>query len=158
MKNFKRLFNKWEDFKQHKEEYAFGDLEIDIDAFKKLIKGTYNLIKEMHGYIALGDYTNVTAKDMRNYIGLVSVMSRYSEHLTVDESENKIFTATQLLTDCLVDLAANYCCFATDDGVMEERPIETTVGFAVGKDEFVRYDMKKDDLSGFIELAQLVWN
>jgi len=157
MKNFKATYNKWNMLKEHKEAYAFGDEDIDVEGFKKLVKSTYNLIKIMHGHIASGDYVGVTTKDMRNYIGLVSIMSCYAAPLSVDESTEKIFTATQLLVDCLVDLAANYCCFATDDGAMEDRDIETTVGFAVGKEEFVKYDMKTGDLSGFIELANLVW-
>ena len=157
MKNFKAIYNKWNMFKEHKEAYAFGDENIDVEGFKKLIKNTYNLIKDMHSHIASGDYVDVTTKDMRNYIGLVSTMSRYAAPLSVDESAEKVFTATQLLVDCLIDLAANYCCYADENGHMEDREIESTVGFFVGKNEFVKYDVKTGDLSGFMELARLVW-
>ena len=130
-----------------------------MDAYKELVKDTYYLIKEMHMHIAIGDYSDVSPEDMRNYIDLVARMSMFSTSCGVDESEDYTFTACRHLAFDLADLGANSSYYdLNEDDRQPDGIIESIEGMAYGMRRSTHYDVNKGDMSDYYELAEYEWS
>ena len=94
MKDFSDIREKWLNMWNLKEEFAFGETDVDLDSFKELVKDTYYLFKEMHGHIEENDYSDITPTEMRDYLDILSCISMYSASCCTDESKDHAFAIT----------------------------------------------------------------
>ncbi len=157
MKDFTSISERWLDMWELKEEFAYGDSDINLEAFKELVKDTYYLIVEMHKIIEKNDYSEITPAIMREYIDLVSCISLYGAPGLVDQSEDNSFTITRLLAFDLADLGANYSLYAIDeDEPLVEGTIVSLEAFNYGLNKEIHYDVNKGDISEYIEFASVV--
>ncbi len=149
MRAFETIVEQWWDMWDNKEAYAFGDEEIDLEAFKSLVKDTYFLFKEMNEHIENGDYADVLPAEMNNYLSLVSAISMYSATCYTDNSEGHSFALTRLLAVELSNLGVSFGDFSNGDGI-----ITSNQGMDYGMDETIYYDVNDGDLSVFEDLAK----
>ncbi len=157
MRDFADIRDRWKDMFDLKEEYAFGDTDVDLDSFKDLVKDTYYLIKEMHEHIGVNDYTDITPAEVRDYIDAVSLISMYSASCCADESLDHSFTITRLLAFDLADLGANYSLYANDeDEPLVDGIISSLEAYNYGLKKVIHYDINERDLSEYIEFASIV--
>ncbi|WP_031554841.1 hypothetical protein [Oribacterium sp. FC2011] len=157
MSDFSEIHKKWLNMWHHKEEYAFGETDVDLDSFKELVKDTYYLFKEMHGHIEENDYSDITPAEMRDYLDILSCISMYSASCCTDESKDHAFAITRLLSFDLADLGANYSLYANDeDEPLVEGIISSMEAYNYGLEKVIHYDVNKGDLSDYMEFASVV--
>ncbi len=157
MRDFSKIQEKWLNMWHHKEEYAFGDTDVDLDSFKELVKETYYLFKEIHEHIQEHDYSDITPAEMRDYLDILSCISMYSASCCTDESKDHAFAITRLLSFDLADLGANYSLYANDeDEPLVEEIISSMEAYNYGLEKVIHYDVNKGDLSDYMEFASVV--
>ncbi len=157
MRELSEIYEKWSKMWQMKEEYAFGDTDIDMDVFKELVRETYYLFREMHNHIRTNDYSDVTPGEMRDYMEIISLVSMYSASCCTDNSKDHAFAITRLLSFDLADLGVNYSLYDDDeDEPLIEGTITSLEAYNYGLDKTLHYDVNKGDLSDYIEFANHV--
>lgn len=147
MRDFSDILDRWNEMWEMKEELAFGDIDVDFDSFKELVKDTYYLFKEMHEHIEKNDYSDIAPYEMRNYMDIVSCISRFSASCLTDESEGHAFAVTRLLSYDLADLGANYSIYENSG----EGVISSLEAYNYGIEKVIHYDVNKGDFSDYIE-------
>ncbi len=157
MRDFSDILERWMEMWNLKEEFAFGDTDVDFDSFKDLVKDTYYRFKEMHEHIEENDYSDITPAEMRDYIDIVSCISMYSASCCTDESKDHAFAITRLLSFDLADLGANYSLYANDeDEPLVEGVISSLEAYNYGLEKVIHYDVNKGNLTDYIEFASFV--
>lgn len=148
MRDFSDILDRWMDMWYKKEEFAFGNADVDLDSFKDLVRDTYYLIKEMHEHIEGNDYSDISPAEMRDYFSL------YGASCCTDESNNHAFAITRLMSFDLADLGANYSLYANDeDEPLPEGIIPSLEPYSYGIEKVIHYDVNKGDLSDYTEFA-----
>ena len=152
MKIYKRWDNMWMD----KEEYAFGDKDINLDEFKLLVKDTYYMIREMQEYIEVNEYAKVDTSEMRRYMWIMSLISMYSASCCTDNSKENSFAVTRLLAFDLARFGTRYDYYYEEgEEPWQEGVITSDEAFNYGLEKILHYDVNKGDLSDYVELASV---
>ena len=173
MDKIQELINRWYYYLDFKMDFYFGDDEITLEEYADLVEETFYVIKEMHSHIQKGDFVEENYQKMPGYIELVSIIARYGEPGSTDESEEYRFTTTRLIAVTLAELGANYSLLdPMGEGLMVSRTldedvivskmrrVENTIVSKMGYDNGIErdlcFDLKKKDFSDFQELARVL--
>lgn len=141
--NIVQIIAEWSNWVEMKNPYQFGE-PIDMEDFQSLLKTTYIWASNIKRDI-LNNQSN--SSDILNYVEIVSVMSRYIPDTCIeDESEEKLFTATCLLTSALVD----FCIDNAKDcmGNSHEIVFWPKIGNPLS------YNFDKEDYTTFLNYAE----
>jgi len=150
---YTELRDRWEYMWESRESFAFGDEDFDMEAYKDLVKETYYCIKEMQTHISNKNYADVSPEDMRDYLTIVSLISRYSASCYTDNSKDCAFAISRLLAYDLSDLATFFWSAADEE---HDGEIVSFEGYSYGLDKNIVYNVNKGDLSDYIEYARRV--
>lgn len=171
---FLHLRNRWYALNETKNSCAFGEEDFDRDRFAGLVRDTFQAIRDfkqrllgedlsLPSYDPIGADKNVTPEDMIEYGSLLAEIGKYSAEMAIDESEDRIFTASQAVTRLLLGYAFFDCGVTpTDDtgvligtfGDCEVYPVDEEDRENL-EDRNFHYDTNTGDLSEMIELAKL---
>ena len=162
MDKIQELINRWYYYLDFKMDFYFGDDEIVLEEYADLVEETFYVIKEMHSHIQKGDFTEENYQKMPGYIELVSIIARYGEPGSTDESEEYRFTTTRLIAVTLAELGAYYSLLdPMGEGLTVSRRyaedvIVSIMGYDNGIERDLCFDLKKKDFSDFQELARVL--
>ena len=162
MDKIQELINRWYYYLDFKKDFYFGDDEISLEEYADLVEETFYVIKEMHSHIQKGDFTEENYQKMPGYIELVSIIARYGEPGSTDESEEYRFTTTRLIAVTLAELGAYYSLLdPMGEGLTVSRRyaedvIVSIMGYDNGIERDLCFDLKKKDFSDFQELARVL--
>ena len=126
------VMNKWETQNNNKYSYSSGNEPINVNKFAQLIIETFHVIQNfkrlllgenMYGKqnnLEIATKNDVKSVDIIDYANLMVEIGKYSVDLCTDESEDYIFTASQVLARMLLNYAYFHCRVAPtdDDGVL----------------------------------------
>ena len=166
-----KVEERWGDYVDMRNSYAFCDEDIDLEDFKELVKETYDIIKAAKvKYI----YSNKMPEDVRlifDFLRMLSTLSQYTVYDdSEDESTDKIFTATTLVAQGLVSLSI-WCddirlkdgkrVYFLDEEKAKGELLWNRLDFPYTKkqleegnlDKNYTYNVYEGDLTQFIELA-----
>ena len=150
--NLKSMTERWNFFWEWKQDFYDGYDEISIVEYTELIEDTFGVIKKMRQYIDSKKYEDVEPNDMYWYIEMISIMARYGELPCTDDSENHIYTATALLATEVVNIAY----LDNWNSELEKGIIEAIPGADYGVTKKIKYDISKKDISGYLEVANIM--
>ncbi len=115
------------------------------------------MIREMQEHIGANDYSEVDPQEMRKYMWIMSLISKYSASCCTDNSKEHSFAITRLLAYDLASFGTSYDYYV-DEGEepWQEGVITSDEAFNYGFDKILHYDVNKGDLSDYVELASRV--
>lgn len=115
------LIEKWERLNWMKNSYVFGEESFDTDGFKQTVKETFQFIKNFK-ILLLGEdmqfkhdlqiatANGIEPNDIFDYANLLVEIGKYSADAFVgDESEDYIFSVSQVITRQLLNYAYFSC-------------------------------------------------
>ena len=87
------ICSQWDEMDFNKNPYMFGEEEINMEEYTKLVKDTYDLITRYKEQFKNGQIESV---DVFSYSQLVTMIARYiPDTAVIDESENHVFLRAQ---------------------------------------------------------------
>ena len=149
---YSRILRKWNDMVWMKNLYMFGEIEIDMDEYTKLVKDTYDLIWEYKEVFKTGQ---IEEREVFEYSDLVTSMARYvTDDSMQEQSENFIFTVTCMIARALVDFANDHLFWTSSDE--EDMDWSNKIQYKpyMSEQDPVVYDVNECDYSELTESAR----
>lgn len=158
------LVRQWRELNQNKSSYAFADEPFDKENFVQLVKESMQeILKYRKMALNFDDHVKELKKITWDYNMLLVEIAIYSAETMADESEEYIFTASQVITRLLLENVTYRCRVTPLDntgvlcGSFEECglycPSEEDLNSEFWSQSF-KYDPNEGDMSLFIELAK----
>ena len=99
-------YGKWEEHIDLRFDYASGDAFIPINEFPALFQITFEVIREVNNKYLFEGVATKDPTDMMSYMSLLTFISKYVVYDRVeDNSKNKYFTVTSVITEKLLEYA-----------------------------------------------------
>lgn len=168
----KEVMGKWETLNENKNSFAFGDEPFDADEFAQAVREALQAIKKfkilflgekMFGKqnLEIATENGVKPDDIFDYANLMVEIGKYSADVYTDESEDHIFTASQIVARALLEYAYIGCGVTPTD----ETGVLVVWGEDVGiylpedvEDDFwdrnFHYDTNSGDMSEIMEIVK----
>lgn len=149
--NYFDVLEDWEELLRNVKYYFTGKKTFDTKLFSKAMKGAHDIFSKIDIMQSISVHGSQKEMGMHDILELSRLMSEYMANRFIDESESKVFTASQLAVRMMIQMLS-YDFTWQNKGILDAH---TTGIFLDGEGKYI-YNINDGSLSDMIELVKII--